>query len=169
MNWLLQTTPKDFGSLTKDFDKFFVGFDDHFNRMAKMHDEIAKNIPNYPPYNIRKADDNKYVIELAVAGFGKSDIEITLEDNKIIVKGNAKDDSDNFLWKGIANRAFTRVFALDDQIEIKDAALLNGMLKIALERIIPEHKKPRKIDVKSEEDIVTTKSGKQLLTEDSDK
>lgn len=169
MNWLLQNHPKDFGTLTKDFDKFFVGFDDHFNRMAKMHDEIAKNIPNYPPYNIRKADENKYVIELAVAGFGKSDIEITLEDNKIIVKGNAKDDNDNFLWKGIANRAFTRVFALDDQIEIKDAALLNGMLKIALERIIPEHKKPRKIDVKSEEDIVTTKSEKQLLTEDNSK
>lgn len=169
MNWLLQNHPKDFGTLTKDFDKFFVGFDDHFNRMAKMHDEIAKNIPNYPPYNIRKADENKYVIELAVAGFGKSDIEITLEDNKIIVKGNAKDDNDNFLWKGIANRAFTRVFALDDQIEIKDAALLNGMLKIALERIIPEHKKPRKIDVKSDEDIVTTKPEKQLLTEDSSK
>lgn len=167
MNWLIPNSPKDLGSLTKDFDKFFVGFDDHFNRMAKMHDELAKNIPNYPPYNIRKADENKYVIELAVAGFAKSDIEITLEDNKIVVKGNAKDDGDNFLWKGIANRAFTRVFALDDQIEIKDAALLNGMLKIALERIIPEHKKPRKIDVKSEEDIVTTKSEKQLLTEES--
>ena len=108
--------------------------------MARMHDEITKNVPNYPPYNIRKTDENKYVIELAVAGFGKSDIEITIEDNKVIVKGNAKDDGDNFLWKGIANRAFTRVFAIDDQIEIQDAALFNGMLKIALERIIPEHK-----------------------------
>jgi molecular chaperone IbpA len=166
MNWLTPNLPKDFSFISKDFDKFFVGFDDHYNRMAKMHDEIAKNIPNYPPYNIRKVEENKYVIELAVAGFAKSDIEITLEDNKVIVKGNAKDDGDNFLWKGIANRAFTRIFAIDDQIEIKDAALLNGMLKIALERIIPEHKKPRKIEVKSEEDIVTTKSEKQLLTED---
>ena len=166
MNWLTPNLPKDFNLITKDFDKFFVGFDDHFNRMARMHDEITKNVPNYPPYNIRKTDENKYVIELAVAGFGKSDIEITIEDNKVIVKGNAKDDGDNFLWKGIANRAFTRVFAIDDQIEIQDAALFNGMLKIALERIIPEHKKPRKIDVKSEEDVVTTKSKKQLLTED---
>ena len=166
MNWLIPNTPKDFGALTKDFDKFFVGFDDQFNRLAKMHDEIAKNIPNYPPYNIRKVEDNKYVIELAVAGFAKTDIEITLEDNKIIVKGNAKDDGDNFLWKGIANRAFTRVFAIDDQIEIRDAALLNGMLKIALERIIPEHKKPRVIEVKTEDDVVTPKSKKQLLTEE---
>jgi molecular chaperone IbpA len=154
-------------SLPKDFDKFFVGFDDQFNRIAKMHDELTKNIPNYPPYNIRKVEDNKYVIELAVAGFSKSDIEITLDDNKMIIKGSSKEDAeDTFLFKGIANRAFTRTFAIDDQIEIKDAALLNGMLKIALERIIPEHKKPRKIDLKSEEDIVTQTSTKQLLTEE---
>ena len=151
--------------LFKDFDKVFVGFDDAYNRLAKIHDDVTKNIPNYPPYNIRKVDDNKYVIELAVAGFSKSDIEITLDDNKIIVKGNTKEENENFLWKGIANRAFTRSFAIDDQIEIKDAAILNGMLKIALERIIPEHKKPRKIDVKDESDVVTTKSKKQLLTE----
>ena len=154
-------------SLPKDFDKFFVGFDDQFNRIAKMHDELTKNIPNYPPYNIRKVEDNKYVIELAVAGFSKSDIEITLDDNKMIIKGSSNEDAeDTFLFKGIANRAFTRTFAIDDQIEIKDAALLNGMLKIALERIIPEHKKPRKIDLKSEEDIVTQTSTKQLLTEE---
>jgi len=154
-------------TLPKDFDKFFVGFDDQFNRIAKMHDELTKNIPNYPPYNIRKVEDSKYVIELAVAGFSKSDIEITLEDNKVVIKGTSKDEADdNFLFKGIANRAFTRTFAIDDQIEIKDAAILNGMLKIALERIIPEHKKPRKIEVKSDDDVVATKSNKQLLTED---
>ncbi len=154
-------------TLPKDFDKFFVGFDDQFNRIAKMHDELTKNIPNYPPYNIRKVEDSKYVIELAVAGFSKSDIEITLEDNKVVIKGTSKDEADdNFLFKGIANRAFTRTFAIDDQIEIKDAAILNGMLKIALERIIPEHKKPRKIEVKSDDDIVATKTKKQLLPED---
>ena len=59
-----------FGPGFKDFDKYFVGFDDQFNRLAKMHDDLTKNIPNYPPYNIKKVDDNKYVIELAVAGFG---------------------------------------------------------------------------------------------------
>ena len=147
----------------KDFDKFFVGFDDTYNRLAKIHDDITQNIPNYPPYNIKKVDDNKYVIELAVAGFAKQDIEITIEDNKLIVKGNAADDTDNFIFKGIANRAFTRTFALDDQIEIKDAALFNGMLKIALDRIIPEHKKPRKIEVKEPQE----KSERQFLVEDT--
>lgn len=148
-----------FGPGFKDFDKFFVGFDEQYNRMAKLHDDMTKNIPNYPPYNIRKTGENTYVIEVAVAGFGKSDIEIEMEDGKLIVRGNTTDDtSDNFLFKGIANRAFTRAFALDDQIEVKDAELFNGMLKVFLERIIPEHKKPKKIPVKS-------KGEKQLLTE----
>jgi len=153
------------GTGFKDFDKFFVGFDDQFNRLAKIHDDVTKNIPNYPPYNIRKTGDNTYVIEIAVAGFGKQEIDITFEDNKLIVAGNTKDDGDNFLFRGIANRAFTRTFALDDQIEIQDAALINGMLKIALERIIPEHKKPKKIEVKDAESK-TKKSTKQFLTED---
>ena len=153
-------------SVFKDFDKYFVGFDDTYNRLTKMHDDLTKHIPNYPPYNIKKVDDNKYVIELAVAGFARQDIEVTLENNKLIVKGNAQDDSDNFIWKGIANRAFTRAFALDDQIEIKDAAMFNGMLKIALERIIPEHRKPKKIEVKNSEETYVSKP--QLLNEESD-
>ncbi len=150
-------------SAFKDFDKFFVGFDDTYNRLAKIHDDLTHNIPNYPPYNIKKIEDNKYVIELAVAGFARQDIEITIENNKLIIKGNSADDNDNFIFKGIANRAFTRTFALDEQIEIKDAALFNGMLKIALDRIVPEHKKPRKIEVKEPQE----KSKRQFLAEDA--
>lgn len=146
--------------LFKDFDKVFVGFDNTYNRLAKIHDDVTKSIPNYPPYNIRKVEDNKYVIELAIAGFSTQDIEITLEDNKLNISGKAQDDSDNFLFKGIANRAFTRSFSIDDNIEINDAAMLNGMLRIALERIIPEHKKPKKIEVKE-----ANKSKKELLVE----
>lgn len=157
MNWLT--------TMPKDLDKFFVGFDDQFNRMAKLHDDITKNIPNYPPYNIKKTGDNNYVIELAVAGFAKQDIEIEFADDKLIVKGNTKDDeSSDFLFKGIAARNFTRTFVLDDQIEIKDAAIFNGMLKIALERIIPDHKKPKKIEVKDSDDVVVTKPA-QFLSE----
>jgi len=148
-----------------NLDKFFVGFDDQFNRMAKLHDDFTKNIPNYPPYNIKKTGDNTYVIELAVAGFAKQDIEIEFADDKLIIKGNTKDDeSSDFLFKGIAARNFTRTFVLDDQIEIKDAAMFNGMLKIALERIIPDHKKPKKIEVKDSDDVVVTKPA-QFLTE----
>ena len=146
-------------SVFKDFDKFFVGFDDTYNRMSKFHDDLTKNIPNYPPYNIRKVEENKYVIELAIAGFAKSDVEITFEDNKLIISGKSKEDNTNdFLFKGIANRAFTRTFLLDDNIEIHNADMMNGMLKIALEKIIPEHKKPRKIEVNS---------GPEFLREDS--
>lgn len=159
MTLLLKNGPFD---MFKDFDKFYVGFEDTYNRMAKFHDDVTKNIPNYPPYNIKKVEDNKYVIELAVAGFSKSDIEITFEDNKLIISGNSQEDNENFLFKGIANRAFTRTFLLNDQVEIIDAGMINGMLKIALEKIIPEHKKPKKIEVKDGE---TKASKKQLLTE----
>jgi molecular chaperone IbpA len=161
--------PHTFASLGKDFDKFFVGFDDQFNRLAKMHDDLTKNIPNYPPYNIKKVDDNKYVIELAVAGFSQSEIEIEFVDDKLIVKGNAKEDeTQDYLFKGIATRNFTRAFALNDQIEIKGAGLLNGMLQIVLERIIPEHKKPRKIEVSdgvSDFGDINQKSDPELLLE----
>lgn len=137
---------------TKDLDRFFVGFDEPFNKLAKLHDEVAKNIPNYPPYNIKKVDDNKYVVELAIAGFAKTDVEITFDDGKLIVAGKAADDSDNdnFLYRGIANRAFARTFVLNDQVEIQNAEMLNGMLKIFLERIIPEHKKPKKIEINAQ-------------------
>jgi len=153
-----------FGPGFKDFDRFFVGFDDQFNRIAKMHDDLTKNIPNYPPYNIKKTGDNTYVIEIAVAGFARQDIEIELDNGNMIIRGSAKNEEEenNFLYKGIANRNFTRTFTLEDQIEIKDAEMLNGMLKVFLERIIPEHKKPKKIEIKADK-----KAEKQLLTESS--
>lgn len=150
-----------FPSVFKDFDKFFVGFDDQFNKMVKLHDDITKNIPNYPPYNIRKVDETHYVIEMAVAGFGQNEIDIEIDGGKLVVKGNvaSADDEGDFLFKGIAARAFTRSFALNDQVEVKDAELFNGMLKIALERLVPEEKKPKKVAVKS-------KDSKVLLTEE---
>jgi len=151
----------------KDFDKVFVGFDEQFNRMAKMHDDLTKSIPNYPPYNIKKTGDNTYVVELAVAGFARQDIEIELADNKMIVRGNtaSEEDEKNFLWKGIANRNFTRTFALEDQVEVKDAEMLNGMLRVFLERIIPEHKKPKKVEVKEKASKAQPQPLSQLLTE----
>jgi molecular chaperone IbpA len=146
----------------KDFDKFFVGFDDQFNRMAKFSEDVAKNIPNYPPYNIIKNDENHYTIELAVAGFGQQDIDIEMADGKLIVKGNVQNadtEDGNFLFKGIANRAFTRAFVLNDEVVVHNAELFNGMLKVFLERLVPETKKPKKIAVK-------TRNEKQLLNEE---
>jgi molecular chaperone IbpA len=153
-----------FGPGFKDFDKFFVGFDESAKQLQSLHADLTKNIPNYPPYNIRKNDENHYTIELAVAGFGESEIDITIDGGKLIVKGNVDSATDvledNFLFKGIATRAFTRAFAIDDHIEVKNAELFNGMLKIALERLVPEEQKPKKVPVK-------TRGKKEFLQEDS--
>ena len=134
---------------SKDFDKFFVGFDDQFDRMAKLSQELTKNIPAYPPFNIKKESDNKYSIEMAVAGFSQSDIDITLDGNKLTITGKTTDDSEGgeFLFKGIANRAFTRTFALADKIEVQSAEIVNGMLKVALDKLA-EVSTVKKIEVK---------------------
>jgi molecular chaperone IbpA len=97
---------------------------------------------------------------MAVAGFGQTDLDIEIDGGKLIVKGNvnATEPEDNFLFKGIAARAFTRTFALNDQVEVKDAEIFNGMLKIALERLIPEEKKAKKVAVKE-------RDGKQFLND----
>jgi molecular chaperone IbpA len=152
-----------FGPGFKDFDKFFVGFEDRAKQLQSLHADLTKNIPNYPPYNIRKNDENSYTIEIAVAGFGQNEIDIEIDGGKLVVKGNVDASldalEDNFLFKGIATRAFTRAFAIDDHIEVKNAELFNGMLKIALERLVPEEAKPKKVPVK-------TRTGKQFLQED---
>lgn len=142
------TFPTLFG--TKDLDKFFVGYDRVFDRLREFHDEATKNIPNYPPYNIKKTDENKYVIEMAVAGFGKQDIEIETEGDKLIIKGNAEQDSADTadtLYQGLALRPFTRAFTLNDQVEVQNAEMINGLLKVTLERMIPESQR-KKIEIK---------------------
>ena len=135
-----------------DIDKYFVGFDDLAGKVAKAHAELAKNIGNYPPYNIRKTGENTYQIEIAVAGFGQQDVEIELADNKLVIKGAVKsglEDDKDYIFRGIGMRPFTRIFAVEDKVEVQSAEMFNGMLKIALEKLIPEEKKPKKIKVKS--------------------
>jgi molecular chaperone IbpA len=108
--------------------------------------EHMPKIPTYPPYNIKKVDENKYVIEMAVAGFGRQDLELELKEDVLTVTGRTgTDEATEYLYKGIADRAFTRQFTLADTVIVKNADLINGMLKIWLERFIPEEKKPKKI------------------------
>jgi len=157
-----QFIPTLFGEHFKDFDKVFVGFDDQFAKMQALHDDLTKNIPNYPPFNVRK-NGNTYTIEIAVAGFSQNEIDITIDGGKLIVKGNSesKDPEDtDYLFKGIGMRAFTRAWAIGDQYEVKDAEIFNGILKIALDQLVPEEKKAKKVPVKSGND-------KQLLQEDA--
>ena len=153
--------------MTKDMfallnSPFFVGFDRIHDRLHEFNDSIAKNLPTYPPYNIRKVGD-QYIVEMAVAGFTESDIDIQVEGDVLKVVGSITDNKDTspYLHKGIANRGFTRTFNLAETIEVKDASLVNGMLKIFLEDIIPDNKKPRKININKEE----TQEESQLLNE----
>lgn len=152
--------PFSFSTFPKQFNTT-VGFEPILKKLAEMAETMPK-VPTYPPYNIKQTGENTYVIEMAVAGFGKQDLELELQEDKLTIKGNVHtdDNDDNYIFKGIAERAFTRQFTLADTVEVKNADLINGMLKIWLERFIPEEKKPKKINIGEEE-----KSSKQLLTE----
>jgi molecular chaperone IbpA len=132
-----------------DLNKSYVGFDSFFKDIEELTKNAAKAMPSYPPYNIKQVSENKYVIEMAVAGFAKSDIEVTMEGNKLLVTGSSKEsDEDSYLFKGIANRNFTRSFTLADEIEIKDAEIVNGMLKVWLESYIKTQDTVKKIAIK---------------------
>jgi molecular chaperone IbpA len=142
-------------SLHKSLDPFTVGFDDVLDQIRDISETVAKATPGYPPYNIRQVKDNKYVIEMAVAGFAKTDIEVTLEGNKLVIKGSvidSSDDKDNYIYKGIANRNFNRAFTLADKVEIKDAEIANGMLKVWLENMVKAQDAVKKITVKSKDE-----------------
>jgi len=142
-------------SLHKTLDPFTVGFDDVLDQIRDVTETVAKVTPGYPPYNIKQVKDNKYVIEMAVAGFAKTDIEVLLEGNKLVIKGSvvdSSDDVDNYIYKGIANRNFNRAFTLADKVEIKDAEIANGMLKVWLENMVKAQDAVKKITVKSKDE-----------------
>jgi molecular chaperone IbpA len=136
--------------LQSTYDPFTtVGFDRIFDRITRMH-ETATKATGYPPYNITKNADTVYSIEMAVAGFTESDLDITLKEGILTVKGNAEAKEDkNYVHRGIAARSFVRTFTLADTIEITGASLENGMLIIGLENVIPEAKKEKKIAISS--------------------
>jgi len=129
-----------------------VGFDRLFSTLETVNDILTNpttKLPSYPPYNIIKTGENKYTIDMAVAGFTMEDIEVTMEDSILTVSGSKKETTSetNYLHRGIALRNFTRSFTLADTVEVKSADIVNGLLVISLENIIPEAKKPRKIAI----------------------
>ena len=128
----------------------FVGFDNIFNELERLV-EGTQPAPSFPPHNILKVNDTNYVVELAVAGFGKDEIDIQLEDGNLIIKGEKKDKEGlEYVYRGIATRAFTKKIRLMETIEVRGAEFKDGILRIGLENIIPDHKKPRKIQIESD-------------------
>jgi len=130
------------------FRNLTVGFDNVFDQLSSLS---QFEIPKYPPYNIKKVDDNKYQLEMALAGFAKSDLEVEVKDNTLTVTGNSSDDTENtnsFVYKGIAQRAFTRQWALIDYLKVFNASFKDGVLVVDMELNLPEEKKSKKIEVK---------------------
>ena len=132
-----------------------VGFDnvfDHFERM--FDDDYRLAVPNFPPYNIVKTGKNTYDVELALAGYGKKDIEVNLEEGVLTIKSvktkeeKEVEDNDGVLHKGIAKRYFSKSFTIADDVKVNGAELKDGLLKVSMERVIPEHKKAQTITVK---------------------
>jgi molecular chaperone IbpA len=130
------------------FRNLTVGFDNVFDQLSSLS---QFEIPKYPPYNIKKVDDNKYQLEMALAGFAKTDLEVEVKDNTLTVTGNSSDDTENtnsFVYKGIAQRAFTRQWALIDYLKVFNASFKDGVLVVDMELNLPEEKKSKKIEVK---------------------
>ena len=144
----------------KELDRFMVGGNDLWNRIANAQ---STNASGFPPYNTRKVGENKYLVELAVSGFGKEDIDITVEDNKLTIKGciDRTESDAAYLYKGIATRNFSRSFMLDEYLEVVGAEMVNGMLRVSIERIVPPEKQPRKIAI----GVVPVEKEPQLLME----
>jgi len=133
-----------------------VGYDDVFDHFESMfnHQYDSINVPNYPPYNIVKTGKYTYDIQVALAGYGKKDVDVSFENNVLTIK-SVKDkdeeeveDNEGVLHKGIAKRMFTKSFTIAEDVEIKGAELKDGLLNVSMEKVIPEHKKARTIEIK---------------------
>ncbi len=128
------------------YQRFGIGFDHLFNELDRLMQIGTPGNGGYPPFNLEKLAENNYRITLAVAGFTDKDIEITQQENALVVTGQKTDeDTATYLHRGIATRNFKREFVLGDRIEIKTAALKDGMLVIDLTEIVPEEAKPKRI------------------------
>ena len=147
-------TSKDL-SIFNSLRPFSIGFDDMFDQFESMLGNGGMTMQsNYPPYNIRKTGKDNYSIEVAIAGFSKKDVEVEFEDNLLTVrtrqfnKSDDKNEDGEIIHKGISQRQFARSFTIADDVKVNGAELKDGLLTIGCERILPDHKKKRLIDIK---------------------
>ena len=147
-------------SFTTPLMRRSVGFDRFNDLFESLFEEKAASYDNYPPHNIEKLDDDSYRITMAVAGFTMEDLSIILNDDRLTITGQKKDqhqDEAEILHHGIATRNFERSFRLADHIKVKDASLQDGLLIIQLEREVPEEKKPRLIKINADSPALSHK------------
>ena len=124
--------------------KFGIGFDRMFDELSRLHEGTVST--NYPPYNVIEVTDDKYIVELAVAGYNKESLTITEHDGTLEIKGERPEDVEEYVHKGIAGRKFTRSFALGEYVHVDSADLKDGMLYVTedRDRKVADHKRPRK-------------------------
>ena len=141
-------------SIWNSLRPYSVGFDSMFDEFDRMLDSLDRGqmSTNYPPYNIRKVEEDNYKIEIALAGFSKEDIEVEIKDRTLTVRNKTKEkvineESNRVIHKGISTRQFERSFTIAEDIKVTEVELVNGLLSISLEKLIPEEKKPRLIKV----------------------
>lgn len=128
-------------------DPFFIGFNRELDRFNNIHREATRQ--SFPPYDLVKLDEDTYKLSLAIAGFSKDEVEVSVDNGSLIIKGEKTEETSNeVLHKGIAARKFTRTFALGEYMEVDRAEMADGILSIFVERNIPEEKKPKTIKIK---------------------
>ena len=142
------TNWNDFVSAFPQVESRLIGFDRVFDAVNRLHSVEGGQSNSFPPYNIKKIDAENYEIQIALAGFSKSELDIVVEDGNLVVKGEQDKSEDEFLHKGIAERNFTRTWALADDVKVTGSKLKDGVLTIALVHEIPEEKKPTSIEIK---------------------
>ena len=137
-------------SIWNDLRPYAVGFDSLFDHFNNTLEYTVKQQTSYPPYNINKIDDLNFQVEMALAGFSKKDIEVKYADNQLTIKSVDSDDKaeKDVIHRGISKRKFSRSFTLADDVVVNGAELKDGMLIVELEKIVPDSKKPRTIDIK---------------------
>ena len=123
---------------------YMIGWESFFPKLETL---AKTNATSFPPYNVRKVDVDNFIIELAVAGYNKSNLTITEEDCCLTVVGELPETNDEYLHKGIAGRKFTRTFSLAEHMVTKESHLVDGMLLISIEKVIPDEKKPKAIEI----------------------
>ena len=127
-------------------DPFFIGFN---RELGRLNTAYKTNSQSYPPYDLLKLDEDTYQISLAIAGFSKEDIDVSVDNGTLIIKGEIVEVTDaEVVHKGIAGRKFVRSFALGEYMEVTDAELKDGMLHVHVVRVVPEEKKPKSIKIK---------------------
>tara|TARA_Y100001970_G_scaffold285719_1_gene406164 strand:- start:35 stop:472 length:438 start_codon:yes stop_codon:yes gene_type:complete len=133
-NSITLTVPETQDYLAK-VRKNMIGFDDWFTEF----DQHFKNTNNYPPYNTIKLSNHEYRVEVALAGFKKEDLKVYTQEGKLIIEGSKSGDEKNYMHKGLAQRAFTRTWALPDDLVVKSVDFEDGLLLVDIDRVIPDH------------------------------